>query len=175
MWILGPVGTTIQPRTAEQPLLIALLEGAPPVHIANMRLLGHFLVQGGRLILTDCIIERLGGHETSAGIPGRRLENQLSGRAISVEGASAILTRTIVRGHHAGAISVRQGQLSLYDCTLRDNQAEHGGALRIAGVARIEHSRFINNTALLSGGALQVRHQCHSDAGETWQSMLSNN
>jgi len=168
VWITGLLGTTIKPRTSKQPVLVALLQGAPRVHISNMRLLGHFVVQGGRLILTDSVIERLGGHENYPATPGRRLESQSFGRAISIEGGSAILTRTVVRGHNAGAISVHQGELDLYDCTLRDNRAEQGGALHISGtsvVARIEHSRFINNTAS-RGGALQVFHG---------QILLSNN
>ena len=160
VWLVGQLGAVIRPVLATQPLLIILAPGAPRTHISNTRLLGQLRVHGGELRLSDCIIEEFvsqGARDGSGGVH-RRLESAAVERALSVVGGHVILTRTEMIGHSVGAITVRDAYLTLFDCNLRGNRAQTGGALLVAAGSNvtIDHSQLIGNSANVSGGALQV-------------------
>ena len=129
-----------------QPLLITLAHLELRLHISNLKLLGWIRVDSGELRLTDCRIEEAHRGQTAAG------------RALSIGLGRVEATRTILRGHAGGAIETAGGSLLLVECTIRDSRSTTGGALLIRNGSEVHvvGSSFINNTAIVSGGALQV-------------------
>lgn len=153
VWLAGEPGSTLRPALAAPPLLATFASGAPPVHIHRVRLLGRLDVKGGKLSLFECSIEPPTGSEhTSSAVPSA------ADRALSITGGSVRLMRTALSGHLAGALQVDAATLNLIECSLRDNHAQTGGAMLVRGDShvRVERSNFTNNSASLSGGALQV-------------------
>ena len=152
VWIIGGANTVIRSALASEPVLLSLAQGAPAVHVRSVHFLGHLRVDGGELFLTDCRIE------DAAVAMRRRLNLPEGGRAVTVVGGSASLTRTVLRGHPNGAVLVRAAILVLDQCSIQDSQALTGGAILMDGDAKLmaAHSKLTNNSATLSGGALQV-------------------
>jgi predicted outer membrane repeat protein len=150
VWIVGGPGATIRPTIDEQPTIITLERGAPRVHISALRLLGQLVVNEGELLLSDCILEQ---HDR-----GKRLGSAQISRAVSILGGHAALSRTVLRGHVAGAVAVHAATLIIFDCAIRDCHAPSGGAMLVSGRSNVTivHTHFINNSADVSGGALQV-------------------
>ena len=155
VWIIGQSGTSVYPEFSAQPLLIKVVHGAPPVHIYSVRLLGQLEVRGGELKLNDCVIEPAA--PTNASRAATQDHNSGGRRALLIFQGDVILTRTIFRAHKAGALEVNAANVVLIECTLQDCGAQTGGALRVRGNANmiIVQSTFADNTAAVSGGALQ--------------------
>lgn len=131
------------------------------MHIVNVRLLGSLHVSAGELRLTDCSIEFMSGSAPpEQGSRDRRLDGAFSERALSLTGGNAVLTQVLLRGHPTGAIAIDGGDMTLFECTIRDCRASVGGAMLVrsaSSVARIIASNIANNSATVSGGAVQVR------------------
>eukprot|EP00966_Prymnesium_polylepis_P010353 238924-Prymnesium_polylepis.1 len=129
-----------------EPRLITLDHHELRVHVSNVRLLGQVRVASGQLQMTDCTIEPQASQSTA------------SGRPVSIVGGFVFLTRTVLRGHSAGAISVQGGFLKLSYCSVSNCRAPTGGGMIVSGDARVDvvRSNFTNNSADASGGALQV-------------------
>jgi hypothetical protein len=105
--------------------------------------------------LSDCTVEMPGG----ATQPGAHRRLSTSERAIWAVGARVILTRTTVRGIAMGAIGMEaSSHLTLLHCTIRDNHAETGGGILVAGDSELVavDTAFVNNSAAVNGGGLQV-------------------
>eukprot|EP00966_Prymnesium_polylepis_P099584 2306241-Prymnesium_polylepis.2 len=143
--MIGSSGATIQAMHADQPHLFTISQGAPPVYISNLRLRGTLRMRGGSLIIMDCSIEAITGGALS------------SERALSILGGSVVLLQSALHGHLGGAIEVVAAHPSLITCSVRDSQAESGGAMLVGNdaVADVELAHFVNS-ARSSGGALQA-------------------
>ena len=141
--------------------LITILNGAPPIHIASLRLVGHVRVEGGELRLTDCSIEEANEQEGS----GRQLSVRAVSRALTITGGHVLLMRAMLRGHTAGAIEVANALLTLIECVIENNRAPVGGAMLVGSgaIATVVHSNLTGNRASESGGAIQVAssHEAH--------------
>eukprot|EP00966_Prymnesium_polylepis_P127646 2951876-Prymnesium_polylepis.1 len=111
------------------------------------------------LEIIDCSIEAASRSVTGA-------DGQVQ-RAVLIVGGRAILTRTVLLGLSNGAIGVRAAHLTLIECVIRDCRAQSGGAILIsAGSAVVVVlSNLTNNSATVSGGALQVRWPQTESAG----------
>ena len=159
VWIIGAPGVTLCPdvETHDRPL-VELEDGAPPVHIISVRIVGRVKVSGGELVLTNCTIEPRSGWGSSGS--GRRLAASRE-RALLVDGGRVVLTRTVLRGHDAGAIGVHTASFIMIESTVQECRAPSGGGLLVGAGAEvlIEQSNFTNNTATVTGGAIQVREQ----------------
>lgn len=151
---MGGPGATLHPAVVAQPMLVTLEPGAPRVHISSVRLLGRVVVNGGDLMLSDCTFEQ---HQ-HPGTLRRRLGTSSGSRAVIILSGHAVFTRTVLRGHAAGAVAVHTATLILLDCAIRDCHAPSGGAMHISGGSNvtISQSYFTNNSADMNGGALQV-------------------
>jgi predicted outer membrane repeat protein len=125
------------------------------VHVSSTHIIGRLQVQGGELHLTDCSITA--GSERQTG----ETEGE---RGLSMVGGRAILVRTAMSGHSAGAIGVRTAQLILIQCTLNDNTAQVGAGMLVGTGSNVTvaHSLFSGNRATISGGAIQVT-SCRSN------------
>ena len=160
VWIGGEAGATIRPVTTAQLVVVALSPGAPPVHVSNVRIVGHVSVSGGRLWLNDCSIDAVARPNDLEGArsPGRHLTSSAAARAFEITGGEVTLTRTSLRDHSMGAMGVQQGRLTLIECTAHGNRAPSGGAMLVGAGAIITvlRSTFSANTADTTGGALQV-------------------
>jgi predicted outer membrane repeat protein len=147
VFIRGGSGAVIRPALATQPLLVTLFQGAPPVHISNLRLVGRLQIHGGKLNLDNCRIDEASGSSAPA-------------RALIISDGEVLLMRTMLSGHSAGAIEVTGGKLDLLTCYIFDNHATVGGAILVSGettnVTVSRNSRLENNSAAVSGGAIQV-------------------
>ena len=146
VWLYGQPGASLRPLLAAQPVLITILSGAPPVHIAVVHLLGRVRVDGGRLLtLIDCTFE--GSHSSGS-----------QERALQITGGNVRLVRTILQDHAYGALSVEAANLELFNCVVRANRAPFGAAMLILKGSAVDvvQSNITSNTADVSGGALQV-------------------
>ena len=157
VWLVGAAGATLHSTNGPESPLITLHEGAPPVNLVSLRVLGKLKVEGGELSLTDCSVAL----ESSVVSHGRRMSAQFNSsmdRALSITGARVVLARTTLAGVHGGAIDVMAASLILMDCTFRDSHSDRGGALLVYGgsVVAIQRSWFADNRASVSGGALLV-------------------
>jgi hypothetical protein len=130
--------------------LITIAQGAPPILISNVRILGSLEVLGGELTLSSCGIE--------PGISDGSILSASDGRALSIEGGAVTLKNTTLSGHLAGAIGVHAATLLLIASTIRNCRALTGAAMLVDGNANvtIDGSTFIANAAETSGGAVQV-------------------
>jgi hypothetical protein len=153
---VGESGATISPALAQKPTIV-LAMGAPRMHVANVLVLGGLHVTGSELQLTNCTIVSL-----RPAIDLDDVSTLSVQRALSIVGGHAVLTRVVLSGHSAGAISVNAATLTLIECTLRENWAQVGGAMLVIGGANVtaERSVFVQNSASVSGGAIQV--QCYN-------------
>eukprot|EP00966_Prymnesium_polylepis_P141234 3261709-Prymnesium_polylepis.1 len=77
------------------PAALTLYEGAPPVHIANVRLLGSITVRGGILRITSCRIEACGQPAST---------EAAAGSALTLSGGHTVLSQSVLIDHPAGAI-----------------------------------------------------------------------
>jgi predicted outer membrane repeat protein len=106
-------------------------------------------VHGGILRLTSCTIE--------VSSPPTSTE---AGRALTLSGGHTMLSQTVLSAHSAGAIHVlHSASLTLIECTVEDCRAQTGGAVLVDGPRSkvvIANSSLINNSATVSGGAIQV-------------------
>eukprot|EP00966_Prymnesium_polylepis_P206506 4784607-Prymnesium_polylepis.1 len=146
--MIGALRTAI---SSKELLLATFAIGSPPVHILNVRLVGHLLVQDGELTLSDCIVEaNPSGMET--------ISSPTVVRALSINGGRVTLVRTVLHGHIAGAISVHLAILTLSECSIRNSRAHVGGALLVGdgAVVKLVATNLTGNSAVESGGALQV-------------------
>ena len=152
VWITGSLSTTIRTNGIGQSRLVTVAHGAPHIHISNLRLLGTVRVEEGHLTITDCSIEAIPGAE-------HRLSEPSSERAIAIVGGCVALLQTALHGHLGGAVEVAAADLKLVGCTTSSSTAPTGGAMLVGHGARVvvELSHFADNSALVSGGALQVR------------------
>jgi hypothetical protein len=155
VWIVGEPASRILPISAGQPLLITFEGGAPRVHISNVRIAGQLRVDGADLLLMDCTIEDVSGRQAS---DTGQVGSSNGERALSVRGGQASLTRTLLTGHPEGAILADAAQLILVDCIIQSCRALTGGAVLMRGgaIMRAERSRFADNSASVSGAALQI-------------------
>ena len=149
VWIVGEPGAALTPSGNGQHLLLKLQSGAPPVHISKLHLQGRLVVEGGELELTDCSISPRDNDG---------LSQSAEQRAMSIVGGFVLLVRTTLSNHLQGALAVHSAMLSLFECIIRDCRAQAGPAILISGTANVTcaASRFIDNAAEVSGGALQV-------------------
>eukprot|EP00966_Prymnesium_polylepis_P333786 7389207-Prymnesium_polylepis.1 len=152
VWLVGNPLATMRPTSIEQLQIVKVAYGAPRVHISKVRLLGQLRVDGGELNIQDCIIEEI----SSTSVVGGKLSAKE--RALTVFDGRVILMRTVMQGHSAGAIYVASATLILIETTIRKCQAPAGGAILVCGhsTVQVELSQFVDNSAAVSGGALQV-------------------
>ena len=110
------------------------------------------MVQGGNLAVTACSIEAIPSEEQATA-------SLHSERALSILGGHVELLQIALHGHLAGAISIEAATLILIECTICNSRAQSGGAMLIEEGAEVDValSLFEGNSALSSGGALQVR------------------
>eukprot|EP00966_Prymnesium_polylepis_P138929 3210336-Prymnesium_polylepis.3 len=166
VWITGEAGATMRlAPTVLHTLLMKFNRGAPLVHITSVQLLGRLVNLNADLELTNCTIEspHMANHEEAT--HGSTTESLLS-----VVGGTTVLEQSVLRGLHVGAVSAECATLTLIECTIRDSQAPRGGELLVSGNSEVTivATIFINNTAEVSGGALQVRsHTTGSPAQPT--------
>eukprot|EP00966_Prymnesium_polylepis_P337268 7391969-Prymnesium_polylepis.2 len=146
--ITSSSAATLRAAHPAQPRLVTILHGAP---LANLRLLGTLRVEEGGLTVTNCSIEAITDNGQGGTVPS-------SERALSIIGGHVALQQTILTGHSAGAINVRKALLSLIACKIRSCKAEYGGAILVGHGAHVDIllSLFADNSAVLSGGALQA-------------------
>eukprot|EP00966_Prymnesium_polylepis_P104399 2417902-Prymnesium_polylepis.1 len=144
----------------EQPLLVSLVDGAPRVHISNVRLVGLVRVAGSELRLTACAFEA-----AASGPQQKGLSTSLEASGLTISGGHAVLTQVALNGFTYGAISVHTARLTLVQCTIQACHAPSGGAMLVSGgaIVRIERSIFANNSATVSGGAIQVEDAIAAD------------
>ena len=118
-----------------------------------MALFGSLRVQGGHLRVSECSLR--------PSADGRGSSTSAAERALSIDhGGDVVLKLVTISNYPAGAISVDWARLHLIDCLVKDSRAQAGGALLVSGadsMVMASSSRLINNSAALSGGALQVR------------------
>ena len=152
VWLVGEPGATLHLAPFTKAILLMLSNGAPPMHIVNLRIQGRIHVRGSELHLTACQIEGVAG-------TGGQLGAVDGVRALSVDGGHVILVQTELRGHSIGAIHAHTATLMLIGCAVRDSHARTGAALLVSGSASAlgVASMFTNNSAMESGGAFQVR------------------
>ena len=71
VWIDGgATGATIRPKLSNESVVLTVKEGAPPVHLVNVRVIGEVKVEGGELHLTDA---NLTAESSSEAAMGRQL------------------------------------------------------------------------------------------------------
>ena len=135
------------------------------MHISSVHLLGKLRVDGSELTLTDCTL-------TPATTSAEQDDSSID-RALSITGGRASLTRVILAGHLMGAIVVNAASLALVECAIKDCRAPFGGAVLISGGANLTAagSNFTNNSADVSGGALQVAQNSRHLLGCTTPTM----
>eukprot|EP00966_Prymnesium_polylepis_P316482 7312820-Prymnesium_polylepis.1 len=157
VWLVGEGGATLRPALAEQPLLITLRHGAPRLHIVNVRLLGGLRVEGSELRLSECSLEVATASSSNGGAQ-RRLAAPAVERALAIVGGSALLARTTLSGHAAGAILVNAASVTLVECTVRNCHALTGAAILVQQGANVTavRSNLTDNQADAGGGAIQV-------------------
>ena len=145
--IVGSSDATVRAIDVRQPRLITISHGAPRVYITNLRLQGTVRIVDGHITITDCII---------AAIPGEDM--LVSERALSVLGGDVELRQSMLLGHSAGAIEAVAARLTIIESAVRSSRAHTGGALLVDGGAHVDilHSNFTDNSARVSGGAMQV-------------------
>ena len=152
MWIHGGADVTI---STLQPPLLALQDGAPPVHITRVRLLGRLRVEGSELELVNCSVE-------ASIAPGQRRRGLSTAdeRALAITGGKVALVHTILKCHSTTGGIVIEGAaptLTLDGCSIEDCRAATGAALLVrTGSVNVENTSFVANHAVQSGGALQV-------------------
>ena len=102
------------------------------------------------MTLTNCIFEPDPGEISTAAT--------MSSRAIAITEGRLTMEQTTVSGHFAGALSVYEAALVLAECTIWGNRASSGGAILVGAGAFVVilRSNFTDNSADVSGGALQV-------------------
>jgi hypothetical protein len=87
----------------------------------------------------------------------------VAARALSISGGLTVLAQTVLRGHPAGAIGVSGGHV-WSSSTAQSEKAARQPAVRctlMAGRSRPVRSKFTENVANISGGALQVIDKPH--------------
>eukprot|EP00966_Prymnesium_polylepis_P019383 446844-Prymnesium_polylepis.1 len=87
---------------------------------------------------------------------------QMSDRALTVTGGTVVVMKSILHGQLAGAVVVQAASLTMMACVVRDSCAATGGGLLVGSGADVlvVASNFTNNSASVSGGALQVMSMC---------------
>eukprot|EP00966_Prymnesium_polylepis_P257106 5939434-Prymnesium_polylepis.1 len=163
--MVGSAGATIHP--ALSPLLMTLLHGAPRVHMFNLRLVGRLKVEGAELTLMDCSIEDPTGQ--SAGGGRRHLAGTPVERGLSITHSVVVLVRIVLFGHTSGAIEVHGASLAMIDCTVSGSRAPSGGALMIGSNAMVllELCKLNGNRADLSGGAINIEEGSNLTVAES--------
>ena len=161
VWFVGEAGAMLRHAHPEQPLLITVRHGAPRVHMINMRLLGGLRVEGSALRLSECSVEAAAAR-SSDGEAHRRLAAPPVERALAIVGGSALLARTTLSGHAAGAILVKAASLTLVESAVRNCRAPTGAAMLVQHGANVTavRSNLTDNRAEDGGGAIQVLAAC---------------
>ena len=91
-------------------------------------------IQGSKFLITSCVFDS----NTASG-KGNMTPNDIMGAAIEVTNTDKAITGTI------------------YKSTFTNNKAQYGGAIDIcAGTIKITNSKFINNSADVEGGAIDI-------------------
>ena len=115
----------------------------------------------------DCIATGSGG-AIRIGVGGVDLEDLLidssraglDGGGVAVEGGAFRGTRIEIRECEAvgrgGALSLDAVDATLSDCVFEDNEANEGGAIRVAGPISIQECVFERSRSLQDGGALLI-------------------
>jgi hypothetical protein len=151
---------TMRPERPTQQLLVAVAALAPPLHIIGVRLLGRIEVQGGQLSLTNCRVDAPSGVVAPQSVASStRADLSVGERALSIVGGRAVLERTNFSGHLTGALeAIDEAIVTLVGCIIQSCRAHVGGAIavRTGASVHVEHSTLMNNTAVVSGGAIQV-------------------
>eukprot|EP00966_Prymnesium_polylepis_P004986 114221-Prymnesium_polylepis.1 len=106
-----------------------------------MHLTGQLKVDGGELLLVDCVIKRITSADVSDAV-----------RPLMIRGGQVSLTRIMMNGHLNGAITVHSASLTLVECTIEGCHAQYGGGILIDGRSevRIRGSILALNTATVS-------------------------
>ena len=140
-----PLGTVLRAPLGSH--LLAMLPGAPPVSLFNLRLEGQLIMRDGLLHVDECVVTH--GRSDSLAVPHSAQENSLA----------APQTRPADCDGGGGALQLRGGRFEARGSTFLDNYAaSNGGAVCIdGGKALFDWSRFEDNQAEGQGGALFVR------------------
>ena len=135
-------GRRVQETGPDGGALLTIREGAPPVHLRGLIIIGAVHVEGGLLELSDCTFLGLG----DAAVDGRRL--RLTSGYVSVFGST--LTNS-----SGGAIEVHGGSLIVVQSAFWHNTANFGGAVRVSGGhVELNHCHLEGNRATGQGGAM---------------------
>jgi hypothetical protein len=122
---------------------------------------GAVLTQGIALTVTDCVFRRNLSRQEGGALAcySDDISVEIVGCTFSANGARGHMSRGFPRiGGGAVYVSPSDGlsRVSVADCLFEHNWAdEMGGALSSGAPIRLDHSRFVNNTAL-RGGAVFV-------------------